>query len=273
MLKEFKRVIKECKYSNTYKMAWAKAIIELSSQHFTSKDEYVDLSLFDLATKMFKYYWDQTIFLIYFNPLLINHQLYYQKSKESLPYMDYYSKHAKEYILSTKTADMNDLYKLFESHIEAYSKILDIGFGSGRDSLYFQNNGYQVTSIDPVKEFCDNAKDIGLNNVIQIAIENIDYHKEFNGIWACASLLHIESSKLVDVFNKCYEALIEKGVLYVSFKEGNFEGYLDGRYFTYLTKESFINIINHTKFKINSIWINEDKLNREVKWLNAILIK
>lgn len=62
MLKEFKRVIKECKYSNTYKMAWAKAIVELSNQYFTSEDEYVDLSLFDLATKMFKYYWDQTIF-------------------------------------------------------------------------------------------------------------------------------------------------------------------------------------------------------------------
>lgn len=187
--------------------------------------------------------------------------------------MDYYSKHAKEYITSTKNADMTELYRLFESLIKPNSRILDVGFGSGRDSLYFQDKGYQVTSIDPVKEFCVNAKEIGLSNVIQIPIEKIDYHNEFDGIWACASLLHLESSQLIIAFNKCYEALKERGVLYVSFKEGNFEGYLNGRYFTYLTKESFMNIINQTKFKINNIWNNGDKLNREVKWLNAILIK
>lgn len=62
MLKDFKKVIRECEYSNTYKMAWAKAIIELSNKYFDNANEYSELSLFDIALKMFKYYWDQTIF-------------------------------------------------------------------------------------------------------------------------------------------------------------------------------------------------------------------
>lgn len=62
MLKDFKKVIRECEYSNTYKMAWAKAIIELSYKYFDNANEYSELSLFDIALKMFKYYWDQTIF-------------------------------------------------------------------------------------------------------------------------------------------------------------------------------------------------------------------
>ena len=62
MLKDFKKVIRECEYSNTYKMAWAKAIIELSNKCFDNGNEYSELSLFDIALKMFKYYWDQTIF-------------------------------------------------------------------------------------------------------------------------------------------------------------------------------------------------------------------
>ena len=62
MLKYFKKVIRECEYSNTYKMAWAKAIIELSNKYFDNANEYSELSLFEIALKMFKYYWDQTIF-------------------------------------------------------------------------------------------------------------------------------------------------------------------------------------------------------------------
>ena len=187
--------------------------------------------------------------------------------------MNYYNKHAKEYINNTKDIDMKEYYVIFESYLKPYSKILDVGFGSGRDSLYFKNKGYKVVSIDPIKEFCENGKDIGLDSVIQMSIEDIEYNNEFDGIWACASLLHLKSNQLVDVFNKCYKALKNNGVMYVSFKYGDFEGIIDDRYFTYLTEELFANIINQTNFKIDKLWINEDKLNRDVKWLNVKVIK
>ena len=60
--------------------------------------------------------------------------------------------------------------------------------------------------------------------------------------------------------------------MYVSFKHGDLECIMDDRYFTYLTEETFTNIINQTNFKIDKLWITEDKLNRDVKWLNVILI-
>ena len=168
---------------------------------------------------------------------------------------------------------MKEHYEVFESYLKPNSTILDVGFGSGRDSLYFKNKGYRVYSIDHIKEFCDNARHIGLDNVIQMSIEDIDYNKEFDVIWACASLLHLKSNQLADVFNKCYKALKDNGVMYVSFKYGDFEGIIDDRYFTYLTEESFTNIINQTNFKIDKLWINEDKLNRDVKWVNVVMIK
>lgn len=185
----------------------------------------------------------------------------------------YYSENAKEYIQNTKNIDMKECYNIFLGYLSLDSKILDVGFGSGRDSLYFYNVGYDVVSIDPVKEFCDNAMDIGLKNVREISIENIDYIEVFDGIWASASLLHLKFDKLSEIFNKCYDALKGGGIMYASFKYGTFEGIIDDRYFTYLTEERLTNIINQTNFKIDKLWISEDKLNRNIKWLNAILKK
>ena len=52
--------------------------------------------------------------------------------------------------------------------------------------------------------------------------------------------------------------------MYVSFKYGTFEGFIDDRYFTYLNEDSFNKIIKTTNFKIEKILIIEDKLNRDI---------
>ena len=96
--------------------------------------------------------------------------------------MNYYSKNYKECINKTKNVDMKEYYNVFEMYLKHDSKILDVGFGSGRDSLYFNSKGYNVYSIDPIKEFYDNAKELGLTNVYQMSIEDIEYINEFDDI-------------------------------------------------------------------------------------------
>ena len=57
----FKRIIRECNYTNTYKMAWAKALVEIAiEKEYT--DKIVEISLKEIAEKIIKYYWNQTIF-------------------------------------------------------------------------------------------------------------------------------------------------------------------------------------------------------------------
>ena len=58
---EFKQIIREFSYDNTYKVAWAKALVELSSELPIIGDE-VEISLEQIARKYLKYYWNQTIF-------------------------------------------------------------------------------------------------------------------------------------------------------------------------------------------------------------------
>ena len=181
----------------------------------------------------------------------------------------------KNFIEDTMNADMSKQYQLFEKYLNSNNlTILDLGFGSGRDSLYFQNKGYDVYSLDPIKEFCEHAKELGLKHVYQKSVEEMEFVDKFDGIWACASLLHIPYNELTNVFNKCYEALKKDGIMYCSFKYGEFEGERNGRFFTDLNDEKLNDLIKNTRFKILELSITDDvRVDRNDKWINIILKK
>ena len=186
----------------------------------------------------------------------------------------YYKVNKDEFINSTINCDMSFHYNMFEKYLRDGAKtILDIGFGSGRDSLYFSKK-YEVYSIDPEEEFCNHAVELGLKNVYCKRVQDIEYLDMFDGIWACASLLHIPTYEMVDVLNKCYLALKENGVMYCSFKHGEFEGERSGRFFLDLIEERFRQFVEKTNFKILEVCITEDvRTDRTERWLNVILRK
>lgn len=187
---------------------------------------------------------------------------------------NYYKDNKLEFIKNTINCDMSFHYNLFEKYLNNNAKtILDIGFGSGRDSLYFSNK-YEVYSIDPVEEFCNHGKELRLKNVYCMKVQELVYANMFDGIWACASLLHIPSYELVDVLNRCYNALKYNGVMYCSFKYGEYEGERNGRFFLDLIEERFRQYVSKTKFQILETCITEDvRQDRNEKWLNVILSK
>lgn len=185
--------------------------------------------------------------------------------------MDYYKKHVNEFIEDTFNVDMSEHYRFFERHLIDKGVLLDIGFGSGRDSLYFKSKGYEVYSIDPEEEFIKHAKEIGLDHVYKMKAEDIDFIDKFDGIWACASLLHVSSKNLKETFRRCADALKDDGVMYASFKYGVFEGERNGRYYLDLNEES---IKQFTDLSVVDVKITEDvRPNRVEKWLNVILRK
>lgn len=194
-------------------------------------------------------------------------------------YGDYYSleQAARELYVGTET--LNKWNK--ERH---YAKlylpkdnntILDLGFGSARDMLYFKSLGFSVYGIDPCLNFYKHALELGLDNIYNINANQLDFNNLFTGIWACASLLHVQENTLKEVFIKCYKALKPGGILYCSFKYGDFIGIKNGRYFIYLTEESIKKYLDLTGFKIIDTLITTDvrKNRSNEKWLNVILKK
>lgn len=145
--------------------------------------------------------------------------------------LDYYNNNAEEFCQSTVDADMSVCYQMFEKYLQPRAKILDLGCGSGRDSKYFLNTGYDVTDIDGSEEICKYANEYLQRQVQCVRFDELEFQDEFDGVWACASLLHVEADKLDDVMKKVWSSLKEEGILYASFKYGTEEREKDGRYF------------------------------------------
>ena len=72
--------------------------------------------------------------------------------------IEYYEEHAVEFIAETQKLKMDAFYEMFEKYIRPGNMILDLGSGSGRDSKYFHDRGYEVVAIDPSLAMCSATK-------------------------------------------------------------------------------------------------------------------
>lgn len=185
----------------------------------------------------------------------------------------YYDDNAEALFASTRDVDMRPIYNRFLPLIQPGGHILDAGCGSGRDAHYFKDLGYAVTAIDASEPLCRLASELLNQNVACMRFEDIAWHGVFDGVWACASLLHVPRNELPGVFSKLFQAVMPGGVIYCSFKYGSHERHHDGRYFTDLTEEALGVILNEAGNDCQSeSWLTEDQRpGRTDTWLNALL--
>ena len=189
--------------------------------------------------------------------------------------LNFYNNNSKEYIETTLSVDMSHLYNDFLKHIPKGGHILDLGCGSGRDSLEFIKRGYKITAVDGSKELANAASKIIGQQVICSKFEDLKLTETFDGIWASASLLHVNKNNIVDVIKNVSSNLKPNGVFYMSFKYGENE-YIDekGRYFNCYTEETFKEMLSQVpNLKIKTIYKSGDTLGgrNNLVWLNIIL--
>ena len=151
--------------------------------------------------------------------------------------IDYYNKHAEEFIASTFEVDMESLYQPFLAELPEGARILDVGCGSGRDTLAFKDKGYQIEAIDYSAELVKQDKELTGIEVRQQSFYELNESEKYDGIWACASLLHCDRDFLPEVMGHIFKALKPNGMCYMSFKYGNTDREKGGRSFTDLNEQ------------------------------------
>ena len=190
--------------------------------------------------------------------------------------INYYNQNASAFIEETVSVNMSDIYRRFLAVMPVQSNILDLGCGSGRDSKFFVDIGHLVTAVDGSPELCQNAEEYVGVPVRCVLFDELDYHEEFDAVWACASLLHVEKDKMLDVLKLVSNALKNNGILYVSYKYGQNQRLQGGRLFSDYTEQDIPFLFNQeNKLKCLEWWITADARpeRSNEQWINIICQK
>jgi SAM-dependent methyltransferase len=192
------------------------------------------------------------------------------------PTLAYYEEQAQAFFAETVDVDMAPLYARFLAHVPSGGHILDAGCGSGRDALAFWRLGYDVTAFEASPALALLASEHCGLPVEFRRFQEIDWEDRFDGIWACASLLHVPMAELPEVLRRLGRALEPDGVLYASFKYGVGEREHGGRRFTDLDEKGLAALVETLSgLAVLETWVSGDRREgREgERWLNAIVAR
>ena len=187
----------------------------------------------------------------------------------------WYRDNAKEFVTRTGTVDMSAHYRAFLDLVPSGGEIMDLGCGAGSASLYFTRAGYQVLAVDGTPELCEHTRLRTGCRARCMLFEELDYSDAFDGVWACASLLHVPKAELPGIFRLVRRALRKNGVFYASFKYGETEREKNGRFFSDLTEASLRTLLDEAGgFRVSRIWVTNDARpdRAEERWVNVLCL-
>jgi SAM-dependent methyltransferase len=185
----------------------------------------------------------------------------------------YYAKHAREYFDKTVGTDLSSVRDRLISRMRPGGRILDAGCGSGRDLRAFRLRGFVAMGIDASEPLVRMAEAYSGVPCRVGRLEDLRFDQDFDGIWACASLLHLPKAIVADVVKQMNRALVPGGVLFISVQEGTGEERAsDGRFFASYGVDELKDIVESSGFSVEEVWTSADSLSsrRSVNWVNLI---
>ncbi|MEF8727895.1 MAG: DUF3427 domain-containing protein [Accumulibacter sp.] len=187
----------------------------------------------------------------------------------------YYDSHARDFFDATVSVDMSPLYEVFLAKLPAGATILDAGCGSGRDARAFRDQGYRVTAFDASPALAVLATEHCGFEVEVRSFTDVGEVGAYDGIWACASLLHVSVAQMPATLAQLWRALRPGGCLYLSFKLGCGEREHEGRHFTDADDE-MLKVWFDQVPDVASVesWITADRRpGREDRWINGLVCR
>lgn len=190
--------------------------------------------------------------------------------------IDYYNTQGDKFIEGTMAVDMGALAERFAGCLPEGAAVLDAGCGSGRDSLWFLERGYEVRAFDASERMVGHCRTFLGSRVSLATFADYEPDMAFDGIWACASLLHVPRSGLPWTIRRLSGFLKPGGFFYLSFKNREGEEEKDGRSFTHMTPAAFRGLLGELEgLELVELFTTGDARPERggESWTNAILRK
>lgn len=135
-------------------------------------------------------------------------------------------------------------------------RVLDAGCGGGRDVKKFLKKGLSVDGIDYSRNAIEKCRqDYPEATFYEEDLLAIDLpNGEYNGIWACASLVNFKKEHAITVVSTFKRILKPNGILFISVKEGKGERVVydkaGQRFFRFYSLQEITELIGKTGFTI-----------------------
>lgn len=189
--------------------------------------------------------------------------------------LNYYNDNADGFFTSTVNVDMSALHQRFLGGLQPGASILDAGCGSGRDVKAFLAQGFSVTAFDASAALAALASaHCGIAVAVR-AFSDVDEVASYDGIWSCASLLHLPQADIPAALARLWRALRSGGSFYLSFKYGCGERSHGDRHFTDVDEaglKAWLAVL--PELASIETWLTEDcRPDRTEQWVNALVVK
>ncbi|MBI4449189.1 class I SAM-dependent methyltransferase [Candidatus Woesearchaeota archaeon] len=144
----------------------------------------------------------------------------------------------------TNTENWQPMFDRFRTYLPS-GRVLDLGSAHCRDGQLFVPAGYEYIALDACKELLDLATtpvQRVQGNILSLPFAN----QTFDGVWACASLLHIPKKDLRQSLAEIKRVSASNSCYFISIKAGMHEkpvrgAYATPRFFAFYTHDEFSN--------------------------------
>lgn len=191
--------------------------------------------------------------------------------------INFYHKSADELITRYESADMSALHRTIVDHLGKSAKLLDIGFGSGRDLAFLKENGFDIWGADPSEKFVAHAQrrfpDIS-NHFFCTALPNLELpsslERSFDAVILIAVWMHLPQSTYEDAIRSLCSFLKPGGTLILSYSITQRDEKSE-RYFEDIDRELLKNLFEKHNCHLTASYTNSDGLNeRDITWVTEV---